>query len=90
MTETVELVKMSAKGQLVVPEGIRAEEGFRSGDRFVALPVREGVLFKRVQIPNVRAEHEALSKEVRARFRREKIRPKDVEEAIRWARKGSS
>jgi bifunctional DNA-binding transcriptional regulator/antitoxin component of YhaV-PrlF toxin-antitoxin module len=90
MAETVELVKMSSKGQLVVPESIREEEGFQPGDRFVPLPIKEGVLFKRVQIPDVRAEFHTLAREVKAQFRRGNVKPKDVEEAIRWARKGSS
>jgi bifunctional DNA-binding transcriptional regulator/antitoxin component of YhaV-PrlF toxin-antitoxin module len=53
-----ELVKMSEKGQLVVPRRIRKKEGFRGSDRFVAIGVKDGVLFKRVEIPDVEIEFE--------------------------------
>ena len=48
-----ELVKMYEKGQLVVPRRIRKKEGFRGSDRFVAIEVKDGVLCKRVEIPDV-------------------------------------
>lgn len=81
-----EIVKMSAKGQLVVPEEIREQEKFKPGDRFVPLPIKEGVLFKRVKIPNVKVEFEQLAKEIEAKFKREKTTSKTVEEAVGWAR----
>ena len=63
MTEN-ELVKMSPKGQLVVPQEIREKEGFESGDRFIPFQIKDGVLFKRVKIPNIKNEFEKLSKEI--------------------------
>ena len=51
-----DLVKMSPKGQLVVPREIRAKEDFKPSDRFVAFGVKGGVLFKRVDIPNVKTK----------------------------------
>jgi len=58
-----ELVKMSPKGQLVVPEDIRDKEGFEVGDRFMSFPIKGGVLFKKIKIPDKKAEFERLSKE---------------------------
>ena len=86
MTET-ELVKMSPKGQLVVPQGIREKEAFHSGDRFIPFPVRGGILFKKVKLPNRQQEFKKLAKEVEAQFKKEEIAPKEVKEAIQWARK---
>lgn len=85
-----DLVKMSAKGQLVVPEDIREQEGFTTGDRFVPVPVKDGVLFKRVDLENLRAEFERLAKQVQKHFKEKRVTPKTVEEAIRWARQKSS
>lgn len=82
-----ELVKMSPKGQLVVPRAIRIREKFQPTDRFVALGVKGGVLFKRVNIPNVRVEFESLSREIARQFKERKVKKKDVEEAIRWTRR---
>ncbi len=82
-----ELVKMSMKGQLVVPKEIRIKEKFQSSDRFVAFAVNEGVLFKRVEIPDVKIEFESLSKEIAENFKKNKIKREDVKEAVEWARK---
>ena len=78
---------MSAKGQLVVPEGIREQEDFKPGDRFVPFPVKEGVLFKRVSIPDTRVEFKQLAKLIEAKFKKAKITGKTVNEAVRWARR---
>ena len=87
MTE-MELVKMSQKGQLVVPKDIRELEKFKPSDRFVPFHVKGGILFKRVKMPNVKAEFTSLAKEIEKQFKNEKIATKDVDEAVKWARKG--
>lgn len=84
---TEELVKMSHKGQLVVPRRIREQEDFKASDRFVAIQVKDGVLFKRVEIPDVEVEFESLSKDIAAHFKRNKIKRSDIAEAVKWARK---
>ena len=55
-----ELVKMSPKGQLVVPKEIREKEKFKPSDRFMPFEVKGGILFKKVKIPDVKAEFESL------------------------------
>ena len=82
-----EFVKMSPKGQLVVPQEIREAEDFEAGDRFIAMPVKEGVLFKKVEMPNVKVEFEKLSREIEAQFKKQKVTSQDVKEAVKWARK---
>lgn len=85
-----DLVKMSPKGQLVVPQSIRLEEGFAAGDRFVPFAVKGGILFKKVEIPQVKSTFRKLSKEVEQQFKKQKVIPTDVDEAITWARRRSS
>ncbi len=84
----IELVKMSSKGQLVVPHDIREVSGLSPGQRFVAFPVQEGVLFKKVDIPEVKLDFESLSKEMESQFKANKVNKSDIKEAIKWARKG--
>ena len=81
----VEIVKMSAKGQLVVPQTVREELGLSPGERFVAIPVGRDVLFKRSNF-----DLDAFAKETRRRFSRLGITKQDAAEAVRWARKSSS
>lgn len=78
---------MSGKGQLVVPEEIREKENFKPGDRFIAVPVEEGVVFKKIDI---RAEFEKIAKKTREHFGKNKVTQKDIDEAIKWARQKQS
>ncbi len=80
------LVKMSGKGQLVVPRRIRENEGFTSSDRFVAIEVKDGVLFKRVDIPKVKIEFESLSRDIQSHMKKRKVKQDDIDEAVKWAR----
>ncbi len=82
-----ELVKMSPKGQLVVPYKIRKKEKLNPSDRFLAFEIKDGIIFKKVHMPNPREEFEALTKDIRAHVKKRGITPKDVEDAIAWARK---
>ena len=81
-----ELVKMSPKGQLVVPQEIRMQENFKPRDRFIAVPIKNGVVFKRLNL-NMKAEFTSLSKELTEQFRKRKVTGQDVKEAVAWARR---
>ena len=76
---------MSPKGQLVVPKAIREQIGFEPSDRFIAMAVEDGVIFKKIDI-DVEQEYDRLSQQVQERFEREDIDENAVEDAIEWAR----
>lgn len=80
------IVKMSKKGQLVVPSDIREKEELKNSDRFIALPVKDGVVFKKIKL-NLEKEYEALSKEVKKRFKEKGLEEGEAGEAVEWARK---
>ena len=77
---------MSRKGQLVVPNKIRKKEGFKDSDRFVAFEVKGGVLFKKVNIPNVKIEFASLSKDLSTHLKKSGAKQRDIVEAVKWAR----
>ena len=83
----LELVKMSAKGQLVVPLDIRSRSKLTPGERFAAFPIKEGVLFKKIEMPKIKISFESLSKEIEAQFNENNIKEKEINEAVKWARK---
>ena len=85
MGSDVEFVKMSDKGQLVVPQDIRVSLNLNPGDRFVAFPINDGLVFKKIEIPKV--DFEALAKDVEKKFKKNSVRPDDVKKAVKWARK---
>ncbi len=82
----MELIKMSSKGQLVVPQDIRETDHFQPGDKFVAFPIDEGVLFKKVEMPEVKLNFKSLAKEIEAQFKKQNVKKSDVKEAVKWAR----
>ncbi|HLD57454.1 MAG TPA: hypothetical protein VJA47_04055 [archaeon] len=81
-----ELVKMSPKGQLVVPQEIRENEHFAAGDRFIPFAVKGGILFKKLKMPDIKEEFKSLSKEIQKKFEEEDISEEDIEEAVRKSR----
>ncbi|RLE81535.1 MAG: AbrB/MazE/SpoVT family DNA-binding domain-containing protein [Thermoprotei archaeon] len=40
-------VKVSSKGQIVIPKPIREAYGFKEGEEILLIPLKEGVLLKR-------------------------------------------
>lgn len=73
------------EGATVVPKEIREQAGFDPSDRFIAVPVDDGVLFKKLDF-DVREEYEKLSERVQERFEAEGVSEDEVEDAIEWAR----
>jgi len=80
-----EIVKMSEKGQLVVPKEIRESSGFDSGTRFVAVPINEGVVFKKIDL-DLREEYGQLSQQIQSKVEDNDISEDVVGDAIEWAR----
>lgn len=68
--EKVELVKMSPKGQLVVPIEIRQKQDFKPSDRFIPFSVKGGVLFKKIKLPDAEMEFMSLSQEIEKELKR--------------------
>lgn len=84
MKDTV--VKMSKKGQLVVPKDIREDENFEPSDKFKAIPIKDGVIFKKIEI-DLEKEYNDLKKRVKKRFEEDDISEDELEKAVEWGRK---
>jgi len=80
-----EVVKMSPKGQLVVPQDIRKSCNFEPGERFAAYPIKDGVIFRKVEIN--RSSFEDIARDVQKQFNKNKVAPETVGEAVKWSRK---
>ena len=78
--------RLSSKGQIVIPEAIRAELGLEPGARFVVLAERDVVILKRIDAPP-RRQLRALAARVRRQARQAGAQPADVETAIRDVRR---
>lgn len=84
---TIATTRMSSKGQVVIPEDVRKALGLEVGARFVVMGDGDTVVLKRIAIPDKSELHSMLGK-VRAQARRAGIKPADVRDAARRARRG--
>lgn len=78
--------RLSSKGQVVIPEGIRTALGLEVGARFVVLSDGDVVILKRIDAPT-RSEVRALASKVRRRARRAGVKLADIKRAIRGVRR---
>ena len=78
--------RLSSKGQVVIPEEIRAALGLEPGARFVVLAEKDVVVLKRIDPPG-RREVEQLVARARKQARQAGLKPSDVRAAIRETRR---
>ncbi len=45
--------KMTSKGQVVIPEGVRKQLGLKAGSRFVVIGQRDVVILKEITPPSM-------------------------------------
>lgn len=77
---------LSSKGQVVIPEEIRARLGLKAGAQFVVLGDKDVVIFKVLQ-PPAKRDFEALVRQARAAAKRSGLRRGDVVRAVSRARR---
>ena len=81
----VATTKMSSKGQVVIPEGIRKRLGLITGSQFVVVGEKDTVIFKAISAPTL-ADFGELVSEARRQARQAGMTRSDVATAIREAR----
>ncbi len=77
---------LSSKGQVVIPEEIRARLGLKPGAQFVVVGDRDVVIFKVLEPPSL-GEFEELAAAARRAGKRAGLRPADVRKAVRKVRR---
>lgn len=83
--ENIEVTSISSRGQLVIPQGIRDKLNIHEGEKFVVIGEDDTIVLKKLEIPSFKGVDKLLEK-TREFAKSKKIKPKDVEEAIRRAR----
>jgi len=78
--------KMSSKGQVVIPEGIRKRLGLESGSQFVVVGERDTVILKTISPPKME-EFNELVRDARKQARRAGLKRSDVRAAVAKVRK---
>ena len=77
--------KMSSKGQVVIPEGVRQHLGVKAGSQFVVVAGNDAVVLKPIAELDL-SQFDKLLAEARKHARRAGLRKADIAQAIRTAR----
>ena len=85
MTEQIEdIIKVSSKGQIVIPREIRKKLGVRGGEKLLVLTRNGDILLRKTEEVSI----EDIAKKIEKVTREESIDvDKVVAEAVEWARR---
>ena len=86
--EHLEVTKLSSKGQVVLPLGIRNKLHLEEGEKFIVLAERDTVILKKIERP-VLGRAKALLQKSRAWARKVGLTSAEVKTAIRKVRSES-
>ena len=86
----IEISKITSKGQVVIPQGIRERKGIKEGERFLVFDTDDSIIFKRIK--NLEAkkdltEFENVFKSMWKTSKKRNISKKDIEKEIEEVRK---
>ncbi len=86
----VEMIKMSSRGQIVIPQDIREEIQASEGTMFAVVSGRDSIVLKKVAIPSKEEliyELKAIAKEGKKRLEAKGIKEEDIVNIVHKARK---
>ena len=78
--------KMSSKGQVVIPEGIRQQLGLDSGTQFVVVGRRDVIILKTISAPSMK-DFDGLIKQARKQAKAAGLKPSDIADSVTEVRK---
>ncbi len=78
---TLATTKMSAKGQVVIPENVRRRLGLQPGAQFVVIGNKDVVILKVIAPPSM-GEFNQIIAEARKAARRAKLKRTDIARAV--------
>jgi len=87
----VETTKMSSKGQVVIPENVRALVSASEGTLFAVVGSRDTIVLKKIGLPSKEAlikDLEKIAQEGRKHLESKGIRESDIHDLVQKARRG--
>ena len=79
--KSVATTKMSSKGQVVIPEGVRRQLGLGPGTQFIVLGEGDAVILKLVRVPALK-DFDSLIRKARARAKAAGLKRSDITRTI--------
>ncbi len=86
----VEMVKMSSRGQIVIPQGIRQEICASEGTMFAVVSGKDSIVLKKVAMPSKEdliCELKEIAKEGRKKLEAKGIKEADIPNIVEKSRK---
>ena len=86
---TIETVKMSSKGQIVIPQDIREELNASEGTLFGVVRNKDTLILRKIEIPTKESlilELEGIAKEGRKRLEKKGIKESDIPALVKKSR----
>lgn len=84
--ETLEVTKLSSKGQVVIPQKIRDEMRLHPGEKFIVFHGGDTIILKTLEMPSFENFDRLIAK-ARKFAKDKKLKMKNVDEAIKAVRK---
>ena len=81
----LDTTKMSSKGQVVIPEGIRKRLGLKAGSQFVVVGEKDVVILKSITPPSME-DFDALIIEARRQAKKAGMKRSEITAAVKKAR----
>ncbi len=78
--------KMSSKGQVVIPEGIRQQLGLDSGTQFLVVGQKDVIILKTIAAPAMK-DFDGLIKQARKQAKKAGLGPSAIADAVAEVRK---
>lgn len=87
---TVETIRMSSKGQVVIPQNIREELHAKEGTLFAVIGTKDAVVLKKLVTPSKEElikNLTSLAKEGKQRLQRKGVKEEDIPKIVAKSRK---
>jgi len=84
---TIDLTKLSQKGQVVIPNTVRRELGLKEGMRFLVMGVGDTIVLRRLELSQEKIRLKTLLQESRRKAQKSGFTDREIEEFIRKTRK---
>ena len=83
----LELTRLSERGQVVIPTGVRKSMNLREGERFIVAGIGDTIILRKLELSQERLRLKKLIKESRAKARTSGFTQEEVERLIEETRK---
>ncbi len=77
----VEFTKLSSKGQIVIPQGVRDQLGLEEGTPFAVFAEKDSILLKKIEKPQVKSWEE-VTRPFRDVVKKLDLKEEDVQDLI--------